>query len=138
MGASSVGRNDPCPCGSGKKHKKCCLPKEEALPGYYPLEGHAMVQDPLDRLSNRANEAIQRGHFKEAERLCQELLKEYPDVVDGHERFAQLCEAQGRYQEAANHYAQVLGMIHKQPDGFDREAIEFYEAAQCRVLSMVK
>ena len=24
-----VGRNDPCPCGSGKKYKKCCLEKEE-------------------------------------------------------------------------------------------------------------
>jgi preprotein translocase subunit SecA len=24
-----VGRNDPCPCGSGKKYKKCCLPREE-------------------------------------------------------------------------------------------------------------
>ncbi|WP_094545727.1 DUF1186 domain-containing protein [Petroclostridium xylanilyticum] len=24
-----VGRNDPCPCGSGKKYKKCCLGKEE-------------------------------------------------------------------------------------------------------------
>lgn len=23
-GAQKVGRNDPCPCGSGKKHKKCC------------------------------------------------------------------------------------------------------------------
>ncbi|MCC7155836.1 MAG: preprotein translocase subunit SecA [Bryobacterales bacterium] len=23
-GASKVGRNDPCPCGSGKKYKKCC------------------------------------------------------------------------------------------------------------------
>jgi uncharacterized protein len=22
-----VGRNDPCPCGSGKKYKKCCLNK---------------------------------------------------------------------------------------------------------------
>jgi preprotein translocase subunit SecA len=22
--ATKVGRNDPCPCGSGKKHKKCC------------------------------------------------------------------------------------------------------------------
>jgi len=22
-----VGRNDPCPCGSGKKFKKCCLGK---------------------------------------------------------------------------------------------------------------
>jgi uncharacterized protein YecA (UPF0149 family) len=22
-----VGRNDPCPCGSGRKYKKCCLGK---------------------------------------------------------------------------------------------------------------
>ncbi|MCF7968728.1 MAG: SEC-C domain-containing protein [Methylococcaceae bacterium] len=22
---AKVGRNDPCPCGSGKKYKKCCL-----------------------------------------------------------------------------------------------------------------
>lgn len=27
----NVGRNDPCPCGSGKKFKKCCLPKKEEL-----------------------------------------------------------------------------------------------------------
>lgn len=30
----STGRNDPCPCGSGKKYKQCCLktgdPKEKA------------------------------------------------------------------------------------------------------------
>jgi hypothetical protein len=24
----SIGRNDPCPCGSGKKYKKCCLDGE--------------------------------------------------------------------------------------------------------------
>ncbi len=23
----AVGRNEPCPCGSGKKYKKCCLNK---------------------------------------------------------------------------------------------------------------
>ncbi|MEQ1711069.1 MAG: SEC-C metal-binding domain-containing protein [Hyphomicrobium sp.] len=28
----SVGRNDPCPCGSGKKYKKCCLGKSANLP----------------------------------------------------------------------------------------------------------
>lgn len=22
---SKVGRNEPCPCGNGKKYKKCCL-----------------------------------------------------------------------------------------------------------------
>lgn len=27
---SKTGRNDPCPCGSGKKYKKCCLDKEIA------------------------------------------------------------------------------------------------------------
>jgi uncharacterized protein YecA (UPF0149 family) len=23
--AKVIGRNDPCPCGSGKKYKRCCL-----------------------------------------------------------------------------------------------------------------
>ena len=27
--AAKVGRNDPCPCGSGKKYKKCCLNKDQ-------------------------------------------------------------------------------------------------------------
>jgi hypothetical protein len=26
--SAKIGRNDPCPCGSGKKYKKCCLGKE--------------------------------------------------------------------------------------------------------------
>jgi len=25
---SKVGRNEPCPCGSGKKFKQCCLAKQ--------------------------------------------------------------------------------------------------------------
>jgi len=28
-----TGRNDPCPCGSGKKYKKCCLPLEQGIGG---------------------------------------------------------------------------------------------------------
>ncbi|MDE6000961.1 MAG: SEC-C domain-containing protein, partial [Clostridia bacterium] len=24
VAAKKVGRNDPCPCGSGKKYKNCC------------------------------------------------------------------------------------------------------------------
>jgi preprotein translocase subunit SecA len=26
---AKVGRNDPCPCGSGKKYKKCCLKDDD-------------------------------------------------------------------------------------------------------------
>jgi hypothetical protein len=32
------GRNDPCPCGSGKKYKRCCLDKEKAPDGFSPDE----------------------------------------------------------------------------------------------------
>jgi preprotein translocase subunit SecA len=29
--APRVGRNDPCPCGSGKKYKKCHMPIDEGV-----------------------------------------------------------------------------------------------------------
>ncbi len=29
--SQKIGRNDPCPCGSGKKYKKCCLNKESKI-----------------------------------------------------------------------------------------------------------
>ena len=29
QGSGQPGRNDPCPCGSGKKYKKCCGKKEK-------------------------------------------------------------------------------------------------------------
>ena len=31
MTIPTVGRNDPCPCGSGKKFKKCCLESEKSV-----------------------------------------------------------------------------------------------------------
>ena len=29
--SSEVGRNDPCPCGSGRKYKHCCARKQDAM-----------------------------------------------------------------------------------------------------------
>lgn len=29
---TKIGRNDPCPCGSGKKYKSCCMLKEKKHP----------------------------------------------------------------------------------------------------------
>ncbi len=42
---AKIGRNDPCPCGSGKKYKKCCLDKDESVSNseydkrYFELKG---------------------------------------------------------------------------------------------------
>jgi hypothetical protein len=34
-----VGRNDPCPCGSGKKYKKCCGKEPGMTQGSLPSVG---------------------------------------------------------------------------------------------------
>ncbi|MCK4515654.1 MAG: SEC-C domain-containing protein, partial [Spirochaetaceae bacterium] len=34
-----IGRNDPCPCGSGRKYKHCCLGSDEAARA--PFRGEA-------------------------------------------------------------------------------------------------
>jgi hypothetical protein len=36
-----VGRNEPCPCGSGKKYKQCCLDKDEARAREARAKAHA-------------------------------------------------------------------------------------------------
>ena len=39
----SLGRNDPCHCGSGRKYKKCCLPLEQGRPGRGELAASAQT-----------------------------------------------------------------------------------------------
>lgn len=40
-----IGRNDPCHCGSGKKYKKCCFPKEERRSDKDGVDEDSMVDE---------------------------------------------------------------------------------------------
>ena len=40
---AKVGRNDPCPCGSGRKYKKCCLLKTVSQPGFTSADRDAAL-----------------------------------------------------------------------------------------------
>ena len=58
---ASPGRNDPCPCGSGRKYKQCCLRSElqEASPsGREPGYGHGAVRTALDWLVRKHRRAV--------------------------------------------------------------------------------
>jgi len=59
-----IGRNDPCSCGSGKKHKKCC-------------------QNKINEWSVHENaaELINEGRLEDAEMLLTEALSEFDDAV---------------------------------------------------------
>lgn len=51
-----IGRNDPCPCGSGKKYKKCCLGKADD-PAYSDANNYLQIYKEL-RKQSRFKECI--------------------------------------------------------------------------------
>ncbi len=67
-----IGRNDPCPCGSGKKYKKCCSGKAEQRQGnHHP-----------DRAKIRLKSAADVDAIRRAGRLVVDTL----DLAEAHLR----------------------------------------------------
>lgn len=116
-----TGRNAPCPCGSGKKYKKCCLHNTR------PSAGEAFVYTDLDELSNQVPELIKQGKYDEAEEVCQKLLEQYPDQIDGLHRSAELFEAMENYDKAITFYNLTAEFAEK-ADGFEQEAVKYFKS----------
>ena len=85
-------RNAPCPCGSGKKFKKCC--------GVHASRGQGSLADPLAPTL----EAFERGAWLEAEAACNLVLRNYPENLDG-------LHLAGLIQARLGHYAQARGFL---------------------------
>jgi len=120
-----ISRNDLCSCGSGKKYKRCCIDKPEAIPeptAEY-LEVLAEAQE-FDALSNRVPELIGLGKLDEAEDVCRLLMDEYSHMVDGLERWAMVHEARGNMREAAEFYRKTHAFMVASGD-FDMRTIKF-------------
>lgn len=113
-----TGRNDPCPCGSGKKYKKCCL--NAASP---TTNNSRFIYTDLDNLSNQIPTFIKQQKYKEAEKVCQRLLQQYPEQIDGLHRFAEVFEAKGDYQQAAEYYHKSAEFA-QQAEGFEKASVD--------------
>ena len=79
-------RNDPCPCGSGKRYKHCC---------------GALVNrsDQLRALMDAALAAQQRGALRDAERLYRDALAIDPDQLDALHMIGVICFRTGAPEE---------------------------------------
>lgn len=112
-----IGRNEPCPCGSGKKYKKCCI----NVPSL--TKGGNFVYTDLDNLSNKIPELIDQLKFNEAEELCKQLRTQYPEQIDGLHRSAELYEAMGDKEKARSYYNKAANFA-LLDGGFDRRTID--------------
>ena len=82
------GRNDPCPCGSGKKYKQCCLPKEAAQAEQAVSDRFRAVSKALSWLmtvhGRAARAAIDAAFFKQLSDEENEWLQHLePKVYEG-------------------------------------------------------
>lgn len=69
------GRNDPCPCASGKKYKHCCETGKQPL----PANGTIDFQVLLDRARSHA---YQQGNFAAAEQCYRDVLAIKPNHIE--------------------------------------------------------
>ena len=72
---TKVGRNDPCPCGSGLKYKKCCLGKEEQT-----------GEDLKTTYANKYKIRIKDPEEIEGIRKAGQLVVETLDMIESHIR----------------------------------------------------
>lgn len=68
VGTEAVGRNEPCPCGSGSKYKKCCLRNREALRtlANTAMSAHAMDQKLVQEMMAFARSRFGEGWWERA------------------------------------------------------------------------
>lgn len=131
---AKIGRNDPCPCGTGQKYKRCCLPRDEAAAaaaraatrahetdGVAPATVIGADEDGLDAASNGVIDLIDAGRLDEAEHAAQDLLAHYPQVHDGLERLAMVAAARGDRPRAAEYYRQAADFVHAHADQYGPE-----------------
>jgi len=128
----TAGRNDPCPCGSGQKYKRCCLEREAASSQEerraHAAELQATMAEVLeiDRASNAVVDLIDAGRLDDAEHAARELLVRYPELHDGHDRLGMVYAARGLSQQAADSYRQVLAMMRARPADHDPAMVTHY------------
>ena len=148
-----TGRNDPCPCGSGKKYKHCCLDKDRAaelapaiaqrvalqaqkanqvaLQKDYQeelLESQDAWQEAqgLDAASNAVVDLVHAGRLDEAEQAARALLLRYPEVHDGYDRLGMVHEARGQFREAADCYRLVIEFKRAHPADYDAGFVDSF------------
>src|ERR1700760_2874304 len=131
---AKIGRNDLCPCNSGKKYKKCCLASDEAaarsarpaqqavVPTRRPSLASYFQHDERDELTEASNavvDMVQADNLDAAEQAAHDLLARFPDVHDGYDRLGMVCEARGDHRQAADYYRKAINVIRDHPDAYD-------------------
>lgn len=139
---TTVGRNDPCPCGSGKKFKHCCQAKQAQAGAAAWLDGGSAPSAEVRKKSRALLDAARKHwaaeHWSQANALFQEIVRLNPNSAERHCDLGVTDLRLGRLQEAATSlrravelrpgWVRALRLLAEalEPQGLEAEALFAY------------
>lgn len=121
----NLSRNQPCPCGSGKKYKKCCINKESNQ-GHSTTPFKSGKQVYVQQLgpSQQPNDYVslldlgiyykRTGKYEQAKEQYIEAIRLNPKHFQAYYNLGKVLYIVGEYQQAVNSYRTALEL------GYDR------------------
>ena len=117
MNSRKVSRNDPCPCGSGKKYKQCCGAAKTLT---------ASVTQSLQAAWN----LFRQGFIEDAEQLSREVLSSDANQADAWHLLGSVALKQGQTREAVKYGEQAIRLNGKNPEYYNNLGLAYHEMGQ--------
>lgn len=109
--ASAPGRNDPCPCGSGKKFKQCCLSKPANQAG-----NAAASRQQLANALHIAQAHLAQGNLLQASTICHRIVQLVRHQADAWHMLGAIELRQGNIEVAIAYLQRALKLCPDHPE----------------------
>lgn len=76
-----TGRNEPCPCGSGKKFKKCCIDKANTAPDIANFTNNNQILSMMEQIDKRVSEILEDLNNNHSQVLSQMSSDDFFKIV---------------------------------------------------------
>lgn len=137
---AKVGRNEPCPCGSGKKYKKCCLASHEEVRKSIPADQLREMEEQ-QKLRERLEKDVQKGFdllfsqdFSKAQHFALRLLQTYPEDDRLHDIVVMTSMVTGDYDGAFHVCRRRWQVAQEEKDFFQENGYHKREGADRKEL----
>mgnify|MGYP001579657191 CR=1 FL=1 len=129
---TKFGRNEPCPCGSGKKYKKCCMNKKAhgTQEDDFTLNNDFIIDNQIsDYGIPEINDAFfDKNPFKEisaAKFLCFSLVEPGLDITAANlvKQFTSRSEAEEKRIKETNDITELLEIMRAYPDTLNQRLL---------------
>jgi tetratricopeptide (TPR) repeat protein len=120
--AATPGRNNPCPCGSGKKFKQCCLNERR--------QTSASLDQQLQHALRLAHAHFQHGHNSQAATVCHQIIQILPGQLDARHLLGAIELRQGNIELAIAHFQHALKVRPHHPEYLGNLGFAYHEKGE--------